>query len=206
MAGRAEKYVWCPIRRPTAQASARSARASVARRCRWKEISSMCGRYAITTAPEAILRPFRIGGTAPNLLSQDLPVIRLQPKTGERVRTLSPLTHRPKVYIVLQSRAQMHLCLRSGGFLSRGAKMFWELMRDTGLLMFAFGCTLLVVSRVQRRVLSLPNPIWLRNIGDLLMLIGACLAVAANGGWVFCVERRSITRKKPTCPSGYAND
>jgi SOS response associated peptidase (SRAP) len=52
----------------------------------------MSGRYAVTTAPEAILRLFRIAGTAPNLPphynaapGQDLPVIRLHPETGERV-------------------------------------------------------------------------------------------------------------------------
>jgi len=52
----------------------------------------MCGRYAITSAPEAILRWFKLTGTPPNLPphynaapGQDLPVIRLHPKTGERV-------------------------------------------------------------------------------------------------------------------------
>jgi hypothetical protein len=51
----------------------------------------MCGRYAITTAPEAILRLFRVPGPVPNFAShynaapgQDLPVIRLHPETGER--------------------------------------------------------------------------------------------------------------------------
>src|SRR3984893_16819879 len=52
----------------------------------------MCGRYAITTAPETILRLFRIAGAAPNLPphynaapGQDLPVIRLHPETGDRI-------------------------------------------------------------------------------------------------------------------------
>ncbi|HLN08687.1 MAG TPA: SOS response-associated peptidase [Xanthobacteraceae bacterium] len=52
----------------------------------------MCGRYAITTAPEAILRWFKIVGTPPNLPphynaapGQDLPVVRIHPETGERV-------------------------------------------------------------------------------------------------------------------------
>jgi putative SOS response-associated peptidase YedK len=52
----------------------------------------MCDRYAITTAPEAILRWFKIAGTPPNFPphynaapGQDLPVIRLHPETGERV-------------------------------------------------------------------------------------------------------------------------
>jgi len=51
----------------------------------------MCGRYAITTAPEAIMRWFKITGTPPNFPphynaapGQDLPVIRLSPETGER--------------------------------------------------------------------------------------------------------------------------
>jgi hypothetical protein len=52
----------------------------------------MCGRYAITTAPEAILRWFKVAGTPPNFPphynaapGQDLPVIRLHPDSGERV-------------------------------------------------------------------------------------------------------------------------
>src|SRR5262245_5967973 len=52
----------------------------------------MCGRYAITTAPEAIRRLFGIGGETPNFPlhynaapGQDLPVIRLHPESGERV-------------------------------------------------------------------------------------------------------------------------
>jgi len=52
----------------------------------------MCGRYAITSAPEAILRWFKLTGTSPNLPphynaapGQDLPVIRLHRETGERV-------------------------------------------------------------------------------------------------------------------------
>src|SRR5438105_10892124 len=52
----------------------------------------MCGRYAITTAPEAIQRWFKISGTTPNFPAhynaapgQELPVIRLHPATGERV-------------------------------------------------------------------------------------------------------------------------
>jgi putative SOS response-associated peptidase YedK len=52
----------------------------------------MCGRYAITTAPEAVLKWFRISGPTPNFPprynaapGQDLPVIRLHPETGERV-------------------------------------------------------------------------------------------------------------------------
>lgn len=52
----------------------------------------MCGRYAVTTAPEAISRWFKITGTPLNFPphynaapGQDLPVIRLHPETGERV-------------------------------------------------------------------------------------------------------------------------
>jgi putative SOS response-associated peptidase YedK len=56
----------------------------------------MCGRYAITTAPEAIRRLFGIGGPTSNFgprynaaPGQELPVVRLDPKSGERV--LGPL-------------------------------------------------------------------------------------------------------------------
>src|SRR5438132_3724811 len=52
----------------------------------------MCGRYAITTAPEAILRWFKITGTAPNFPphynaapGQELPVVRLHPESGDQV-------------------------------------------------------------------------------------------------------------------------
>jgi integrase len=52
----------------------------------------MCGGYAITSAPEAILRWFKLTGTPPNLPphynaapGQDLPLIRLHPETAERV-------------------------------------------------------------------------------------------------------------------------
>ncbi len=52
----------------------------------------MCGRYAITTAPEASRRLFQIPGPPPNFAphynaapGQDLPVIRLHPESGERV-------------------------------------------------------------------------------------------------------------------------
>jgi len=52
----------------------------------------MCGRYAITTTPEAIRRPFQIPGPTPNFaphynaaLGQELPVIRPHPESGERV-------------------------------------------------------------------------------------------------------------------------
>jgi putative SOS response-associated peptidase YedK len=51
----------------------------------------MCGRYAITTAPEAIRRLFQLPGPTPNFAphynaapGQDLPVIRLHPESGER--------------------------------------------------------------------------------------------------------------------------
>jgi putative SOS response-associated peptidase YedK len=50
----------------------------------------MCGRYSVTTAPEAIARLFRVTGPLPNLPArynaapgQDLPVIRRHPETGE---------------------------------------------------------------------------------------------------------------------------
>jgi putative SOS response-associated peptidase YedK len=56
----------------------------------------MCGRYAITTAPEAIRRLFGVGGPTPNFAAHynaapglELPVVRRDPKSGERV--LSPL-------------------------------------------------------------------------------------------------------------------
>jgi putative SOS response-associated peptidase YedK len=52
----------------------------------------MCGRYAITTAPEAIRRLFNLDGPLPNFAphynaapGQELPVIRLHPETGHRV-------------------------------------------------------------------------------------------------------------------------
>jgi putative SOS response-associated peptidase YedK len=52
----------------------------------------MCGRYAITTAPEAVLRLFQVPGPVPNFAphynaapGQELPVIRLHPESGERV-------------------------------------------------------------------------------------------------------------------------
>jgi len=52
----------------------------------------MCGRYAITTAPEAILRWFKITGAPPNFSphynaapGQDLPIVRLHPESGDRV-------------------------------------------------------------------------------------------------------------------------
>jgi len=51
----------------------------------------MCGRYAITTAPEAIRRLFQIPGPTPNFAphynaapGQELPVIRLHPESGDR--------------------------------------------------------------------------------------------------------------------------
>jgi putative SOS response-associated peptidase YedK len=51
----------------------------------------MCGRYVITTAPQAIRQWFGIHGTLPNFPphynaapGQDLPVIRLHPETGDR--------------------------------------------------------------------------------------------------------------------------
>jgi putative SOS response-associated peptidase YedK len=56
----------------------------------------MCGRYAITTAPEAIRRLFGITGATPNFAAHynaapglQLPVVRRDPKSGERL--LSPL-------------------------------------------------------------------------------------------------------------------
>jgi putative SOS response-associated peptidase YedK len=52
----------------------------------------MCGRYVITTAPQAIRQWFATQGTLPNFPQhynaapgQDLPVIRLHRETGERV-------------------------------------------------------------------------------------------------------------------------
>jgi putative SOS response-associated peptidase YedK len=48
-------------------------------------------RYAVTTAPEAIRRRFKLSGARPNLPAdynaapgQELPVIRLHPESGER--------------------------------------------------------------------------------------------------------------------------
>ena len=57
--------------------------------------------------------------------------------------------------------------------------MSWEIMRDTGLSLFACGSLLLVLSAISRRIPNLPDAAWLRNVGDLIMLGGACLAVAA---------------------------
>jgi putative SOS response-associated peptidase YedK len=52
----------------------------------------MCGRYVITTAPEAIRRWFATVGFSANFPphynaapGQDLPVIRLHPETGDRI-------------------------------------------------------------------------------------------------------------------------
>jgi len=52
----------------------------------------MCGRYAVTTAPEAIRRLFGIAGPPPNFAARynaapglELPVVRRHPQTGERV-------------------------------------------------------------------------------------------------------------------------
>jgi putative SOS response-associated peptidase YedK len=52
----------------------------------------MCGRYVITTAPEAIRQLFGTAGFPPNFPphynaapGQDLPVVRLHPETGDRV-------------------------------------------------------------------------------------------------------------------------
>jgi putative SOS response-associated peptidase YedK len=52
----------------------------------------MCGRYAITKAPEDLLRWFKVSGTPANFPphynaapGQDLPVVRLHPERGERV-------------------------------------------------------------------------------------------------------------------------
>ena len=57
--------------------------------------------------------------------------------------------------------------------------MSWEIVRDTGLLLFVSGSLLLALSWVPREIPNLPDAAWLRNIGDLMMLGGACLAVAA---------------------------
>lgn len=59
-----------------------------------------------------------------------------------------------------------------------GLNMLW-LMRDTGLCIFGCGSLLLVLSGIPRRIPNLPDTASLRNIGDLLMLSGACLAVTA---------------------------
>jgi putative SOS response-associated peptidase YedK len=52
----------------------------------------MCGRYVITTPPEAIRRLFDVHDVGLNFPphfnaapGQDLPVIRLRPETGQRV-------------------------------------------------------------------------------------------------------------------------
>jgi putative SOS response-associated peptidase YedK len=65
----------------------------------------MCGRYAITTAPEVILRLFKIAGTAPNLPphynaapGQDLPVIRLHPAPATVVSGYLLLTDTDHLY------------------------------------------------------------------------------------------------------------
>jgi hypothetical protein len=71
--------------------------------------------------------------------------------------------------------------------------MLWQLMRDTGLSMFAGGGILFVLSGIHRRIPNLPNPIWLRNIGDLMMLGGACLAV---GAMAFGFLRRARVHRK----------
>jgi hypothetical protein len=57
--------------------------------------------------------------------------------------------------------------------------MWWQLMRDAGLCMFASGGVLFVLSTIHRRIPNLPDRTLLRNIGDLMMLAGACVAVAA---------------------------
>jgi len=57
--------------------------------------------------------------------------------------------------------------------------MLWQGIRDTGLFMFACGGILFVLSTIYRRIPNLPDLTLLRTIGDLMMLGGACLAVAA---------------------------
>src|SRR5262252_8725342 len=54
----------------------------------------MCGRYAVTTAPEAIRRLFGIAGPTPNFAARynaapglELPVVRRHPQRGESVKT-----------------------------------------------------------------------------------------------------------------------
>jgi hypothetical protein len=56
------------------------------------QVTAMCGRYAVTSAPEAIRRLFGLPGPTPNFPPRynaapglELPVVRRDPKTGDRV-------------------------------------------------------------------------------------------------------------------------
>ena len=58
--------------------------------------------------------------------------------------------------------------------------MFWEFMRDLGLITFATGVLVAFgLSRILHRQLGSPNVMLMATIGDAMMLAGACLAVTA---------------------------
>jgi hypothetical protein len=59
------------------------------------------------------------------------------------------------------------------------SKMAWEMLRDIGLLVFAVGGTCFAIGKVLRRQLGSATAPFLATLGDLTMLAGACLAVAA---------------------------
>jgi hypothetical protein len=63
--------------------------------------------------------------------------------------------------------------------------MSWAFTRDIGLMIFALGAVLFFGwSRIRSRVpeLQLLDPLWIRTIGDGMMLGGACLALLAMFG------------------------
>ena len=77
----------------------------------------MCGRYAVTTAPEAIRRLFGVAGPTPNFATRynaapglELPVVRRHPKTGERV--LGTLLWRLIPHVATLWSVTASLCLR----------------------------------------------------------------------------------------------
>jgi hypothetical protein len=57
--------------------------------------------------------------------------------------------------------------------------MVSEFTRDVGLSAFVCGSILLGLSKLPRRIPNLPGGAWLSNIGDLMMVGGACLALIA---------------------------
>jgi hypothetical protein len=64
----------------------------------------------------------------------------------------------------------------------------WEFMRDLGLIIFGAGTTLVVCkySRIFLQDLGAANVTLMATVGDVMMLAGACLAVAAMavGYWM----------------------
>jgi hypothetical protein len=58
--------------------------------------------------------------------------------------------------------------------------MPWEHVRDLGLIIFVCGGIVLFgLNIIGRRTPLPPDSWWIRNVGDAMMLGGACLAVMA---------------------------